>query len=571
MTRNILTIFILAFTTSLVGCGGGGESGETEAAVSLQQGQKVGGFAKKKASRSTGSTDNEEAPTEARDQVIGPELNAALMELTNDLVREELGDTTIEMTASINDQLTAEGNDSFPTLTLRRTEAGIDQPVGLKIRLDGKGNKNDLVDFEPQLIFPAGETELEIPLMIFDDELVEATEAMSITIVEPDFVHLTLESTMGIIIQDNDTDAAEIQLGEQSTTTIFQTDSPIEVVGGSESTPNTVEQAIGDQPGLVFDGEDDAASIPNGDEINTSPYYEAKTVITVFRTSSDIHKRQVIYEQGGSARGLNIYLDQGHLYMNAYNLPNDDNGTTTPWSPKFISSSVRPETTYVALLEMDSLGGTISGSINNLDVGSMTGVGRLYGHAGKLGLGAVNNDTVFHDGSVVRSGYNFQGALGDIQFYNQILSDGQKQALVDELMAKYGLKDKPLLRYSITTPNLSEGLSDQAQISISLSQPLFEDLVVTPSLTGDITKNHLSLPEEITIPAFTTEHLVEATIIDNNEVDTPRMTGYLSINGNEEVVVMDTGTIKLSWQDDEGYSPNFNKTSLWAIILPGFH
>ena len=64
-------------------------------------------------------------------------------------------------------------------------------------------------------------------------------------------------------------------------------------------------------------------TIANDVNINTGSYLEKTTGIS-FQTSSDINSTQVIYEQGGRDRGLNIYVHNGKLFFGGWNTPADE-------------------------------------------------------------------------------------------------------------------------------------------------------------------------------------------------------------------------------------------------------
>ncbi len=58
----------------------------------------------------------------------------------------------------------------------------------------------------------------------------------------------------------------------------------------------------GDSPGQYL-------GIANHSDLNIGGPYDKKSIIVAFRTGTDITTRQVLYEQGGTVRGLNIYLE----------------------------------------------------------------------------------------------------------------------------------------------------------------------------------------------------------------------------------------------------------------------
>ena len=77
-----------------------------------------------------------------------------------------------------------------------------------------------------------------------------------------------------------------------------------------------------------------------------------KTLAVTFKTGTNINK-QMLYEQGGTTRGINLYIEDGQLYLNAWNKANDDNGATTPWGPSCSHSS--PDTVYSIVFTFDQI------------------------------------------------------------------------------------------------------------------------------------------------------------------------------------------------------------------------
>ena len=73
-----------------------------------------------------------------------------------------------------------------------------------------------------------------------------------------------------------------------------------------------------------LDGVNDFVGIRGSLDINTGGPYTQRTIDLWFRSSDDVSNRQVLWEEGGYLRGLSIYIDQGHVYVNGWNLPNDD-------------------------------------------------------------------------------------------------------------------------------------------------------------------------------------------------------------------------------------------------------
>ncbi len=174
---------------------------------------------------------------------------------------------------------------------------------------------------------------------------------------------------------------------------------------------------------LVFDGVDDFATIENSDEINTE-LHEERTIHIEF-TPNDVTTRQVIYEEGGGVRGLNIFIENGMLFIGGYNIPE------TGWNPTFISTPITAGQPLSATLVLDggsglqpnAFSGFLNGSLIGRDVGS-----ELFPHGGGIGIGGVNGDTVLNSG-VTTAGSFFNGSISGIQIYNRALSDAEVGSL----------------------------------------------------------------------------------------------------------------------------------------------
>ncbi|MBI3312907.1 MAG: hypothetical protein HYZ83_01540 [Candidatus Omnitrophica bacterium] len=71
---------------------------------------------------------------------------------------------------------------------------------------------------------------------------------------------------------------------------------------------------------LEFDGVDDLKALDNSTDINLGIHTE-RTLAIWFRVedASINTRKQVIYEEGGAGRGLNIYVYDGKLYVGGWN------------------------------------------------------------------------------------------------------------------------------------------------------------------------------------------------------------------------------------------------------------
>ncbi len=180
---------------------------------------------------------------------------------------------------------------------------------------------------------------------------------------------------------------------------------------------------------MKFDGVNDYFIIDNATDINTGTTSE-RTFALVIRTGSDITSRQMIYEEGGTVRGINVYIDNGSIYLGFWNDTNDGDGRQA-----FVSTNtpVSASTNYYITLVYDysnytgpsGPNGFLRGMINGTAFSfSGTTTSRLYSHPGNIGLGAMNNGTCYHDNSCPNSNGNYYG--GDIfEFiaYNSAISE----------------------------------------------------------------------------------------------------------------------------------------------------
>ncbi|MCO4820120.1 MAG: hypothetical protein KC517_10905 [Bacteroidetes bacterium] len=181
--------------------------------------------------------------------------------------------------------------------------------------------------------------------------------------------------------------------------------------------------AMNGHPILEFDGTNDYLQMADQNDLNKSASTE-RTYIVVIRTSTDISSRQVIYEEGGATRGINIYIYNSKLYVAGWNRAND--GADAPWDFKGIDSTITPTTEYIITMVYDgSSDNTTSGRIlaymNGSLMGTANGVGKLYGHGDDIGLGAMNRNSYFENGNGSGNGYYYEGDLAAFIQFNYAL------------------------------------------------------------------------------------------------------------------------------------------------------
>ena len=197
-------------------------------------------------------------------------------------------------------------------------------------------------------------------------------------------------------------------------------DSANDNTGNVLGDPQLVDSLNG--KGLQLDGVDDGVHLPDAAGINTSTH-QNHTVIAVFKCA-DVTKpeKQCVYEEGGSTRGLTIYVHEGLVWVGAWNRSD----YTPQWNPgTFMSAPISSDqwVTIAAVLrdggpgqEDDKFEMWMDGEL--IDVGPG---GQLQSRSDDNGVGNVQAQTIFHDGIVDGGGYWFEGVIDEIWILNEAI------------------------------------------------------------------------------------------------------------------------------------------------------
>lgn len=320
------------------------------------------------------------------------------------------------------------------------------------------------------ITFLPGETTASLAIVAFitDDTEVEPNESIVMNLQNP--TNATIDPTKDehiYIIEENDPFGylAAAGVGEEATNIFWLQADKLTSYSGTftDTSPNnnpasqtnaanqpTLQaNVINGMPALSFDGNDymtfadDAAiNAPSG-----SPnYFERKIIVITMRTGADVTTRQTIFEQGGGTRGLSFYIDNGELYFHGWNNADDDGGLTTPWgadgvgaTAKFIKGAITANTNYIVSIFYDHVNDKIEGFINGVNIGSVNGIGRLFGQNYAV-LGGVDGSTRYHDDTTPGSGDYFTGHIAEIIYYNdQSLNDARRRIVENYMSAKYDI------------------------------------------------------------------------------------------------------------------------------------
>ena len=177
---------------------------------------------------------------------------------------------------------------------------------------------------------------------------------------------------------------------------------------------------------LLLDGSGDRLSVGNTAEINLA--IQGQRTVAFWFNADDVSintRKQVIYEEGGTSRGLNIYLFDGRVYVGGWNIPG---GSESGWSGTWLSTrGVASGRWHHVALVLDGGATTTPGALRAYLDGRAFAAGegsQLWPHSGSITVGDHSDGTVFHDG--VDGGANtagFAGRLDDGRVYNRALAD----------------------------------------------------------------------------------------------------------------------------------------------------
>ncbi|MEZ5001246.1 MAG: Calx-beta domain-containing protein, partial [Bacteroidales bacterium] len=321
---------------------------------------------------------------------------------------------------------------------------------------------SDFVAASGQFTIPAGQTVDSLRFFVIDDSTPESNETVLATISNP------VNATLGAIDQntytifDDDaigwvgpggiTNSVQNKLWYNAVFTPLADGSAVSlwedlsgnnhdaIQGSASLQPVFRTNVLNSRPVVDFDGTD-GLWIQDNTDVNTGGPYDKKTLSIAFRTGADVTTRQVLYEEGGTVRGLVMYIDAGTFYVAGWNYNNDDGGLTTPWPFIAVSTPIAANTPYLAGMEFNFDGvtgiGNVVGYMNGDTISILPGAGRLFAHSGDIGLGYEKNDTYFHDGPDGGDGFNFNGIIGEFINSLYIYNTAQKKILNNYYSSKW--------------------------------------------------------------------------------------------------------------------------------------
>ncbi len=185
---------------------------------------------------------------------------------------------------------------------------------------------------------------------------------------------------------------------------------------------------------LSFDGSNDYVKINNSSDINTGSHHTQKTIETWFKVNdkSITNRKQTIYEQGGTVRGLNIYIHGGKLYVGGWNEPGGESNWQGTWlSTSNIQSGIWHHVALTLNGGNSKTNNAFKGYLDGQEFGYGQG-SKLWNHPGDISIGR-NKDTKFHSGDYNSYRY-FGGYIDEMRLWNITRTQTQISTFKDTIL-----------------------------------------------------------------------------------------------------------------------------------------
>lgn len=382
--------------------------------------------------------------------------------------------------------------------------------------IDGR----DYTDPGSPLSFPANSTSTTLTVPLVDATTARPTQSLGIQLVEssggqgiPDYLGY---GNPTVQITNNDNTYNTSALDYQGTPTSHTTSgSTVTVWNNDFGNTNIIFDAVGSPQLLTgasgingfntisFDGTNDYLELrTNRGNINSANSgYVSKLITVVFRTSSDITTRQVIYEQGDAVSGINMYIYNSKLYVSTWESSSSNIN---------VSANILGNQTYSASLDFHSNNGLLRLYLIGNVVGEIAVNDRITKSTDGVGIGGNAGTTKFEDNSVSTSSFPFNGDIAELFHYDRHpLVQSDILALHTVLNDKYNI-NFPSVSLSAVRSSLGEFEGSTEAFKITRSSPSASPLTVYYSTSGSAISgtNYAVLSGSVTIPAYDTDAFV---------------------------------------------------------------
>lgn len=220
-----------------------------------------------------------------------------------------------------------------------------------------------------------------------------------------------------------------------------------ELNGNFTGKPQAVDGISG--KALKFNGKSDGIKFPDSVDINTGGPYTNRTVAALFNCD-DVgikDRKQVIFEEGGATRGLVIYVHDGKIYVGGWNRAEYN------WNGAWPSAEIKSKRWYhVGLVIRDARDKVESKKfemwLDGKRIAQEKG-GQLHAHGDDLGVGHLNQNTVYHDNGGGGTNLDwFGGLIDEVIVYGSAFDEGDFADLASPLSVE------PQGKFTTTWANL---------------------------------------------------------------------------------------------------------------------
>lgn len=279
--------------------------------------------------------------------------------------------------------------------------------------------------------------------------------------------------------------------------------------------------------------------------------------------------RQIIYMEGGTTRGLTIYLDgtqdgdptEADLYVMTTNLAEEAwGGEAGPGAtdPDFaVRATVQEGETYHLVYVIDkpddvreNLNGDLIGYLNGEEFGRVDDkVGLWFDHTDDSGIGGRYGQTVFHDGTITDGPFYFyDGVVDEFAVY-----DGRSltaEQIQNHYLTGIGSDEIPIDEFAADAARVAAG----ADLTLSWEVNAFDTLTINNDV-GDVSGNTADGKGSITLqPTASTTYTLHATEGDVDQSKSvsvhvgPPVIRTFEVSGSSEIRV--GGLATLAWNVD---------------------
>ena len=136
-----------------------------------------------------------------------------------------------------------------------------------------------------------------------------------------------------------------------------------------------------------------------------------KDFIIKFATGTEVDTRQVIFEEGGTINGLNIYIENGQIYWSIWS-------QSTGWSYTYISTAIGPNQEHTLRFHYDGTEGFLEAYLDGQRIKRVLAGEKLAKHTGNNGIGAQVEHSYYLTGRDSRmEDFAFKGTIMEFIYY----------------------------------------------------------------------------------------------------------------------------------------------------------